>query len=79
MGKVTITVEIDDADAKFFGDLISGNYAWAISATLTFAGVGTIPPPVDATWLLRANVALNPDEPAQGDPRPFGDDAQSRG
>ena len=56
--KAHITVEVSDEDAKFLGDLISGNYAWATSARLTFEGVGEQPPPVDATWLLRANVEL---------------------
>lgn len=76
--RVVITVEIDDADAKFFGDLTGGFYAWVNSAQLTFKGVGEPPPPVDATWLLRANVDLKPDEPATGFPRPFGGSPQSR-
>lgn len=56
--KVQITVEVDDKDAKFFGNLITGQYAWSSSAQLTFSGVGTDPPSVDASWLLRANVAF---------------------
>jgi hypothetical protein len=59
MAKVNITVELGDDDAKFFGDLNSGAYAWASSAQLTFVGIGNTPPPVDATWLLRANITLN--------------------
>jgi hypothetical protein len=71
--KVNITVDIGDDDAKFFGDLDRGAYAWATGAQLTFTGVGEPSAPVDATWLLRANVVAKPDKPATGFPRPFGD------
>jgi hypothetical protein len=56
--KANITVVISNDDAKFLGDLISGKYAWATGAQLTFVGIGNTPPPVDATWLLRANIEI---------------------
>jgi hypothetical protein len=62
--QVQITVEIDAKDGEFFGDLNSGAYSWVSSAQLTFTGIGESPPPVDATWLLRANVLLVPEEPS---------------
>ena len=61
--KVHLTVEIDDKDGRFFADLISGGYAWASSATLNITGnIDSPPPPVDATWLLRSNVSIEPSE-----------------
>ena len=58
--KVHLTVEIDEKDADFFADLISGGYSWASLATLSIAGnIDPPAPPVDATWLLRANVSLD--------------------
>ena len=60
--KVQITVEIDEKDSQFFNDLIRGGYSWASSATLSVTGnIDPPPPPVDATWLLRANVSLDPE------------------
>lgn len=56
--KVILQVEIDDADSKFFADLMDGGYSWVSQAQLSFMGVGASPPPVDATWLLRANISF---------------------
>lgn len=56
--KVVITVEIDDKDGKFFADLISDKFAWATEAHLCITGVGNDDETADATWLLRANVAM---------------------
>ena len=59
--KVHLTVEVDEKDAGFFTALIGGGYSWASLATLSITGnIDPQPPPVDATWLLRANVFLDP-------------------
>lgn len=55
--KVQITVVIDDKDGKFFADLMADKFAWAKYATLIIEA-GDAVPQIDATWLLRANVAI---------------------
>lgn len=58
MSKIQIAVEIDEKDGKFFADLMTGGLAWATSAKLSLSGVDAALGPIDASWLLRANVSL---------------------